>query len=115
PVESRVARTRMLWWEAEVVIATRTGFGVSGALAAVAALAACGGGSAPPAAQPTAGAAQKASAKLAHVPTGTATIAYDAPTQVLTVSLHVTGAAPKVALPSHIHKGTCAGPPGDIL
>jgi hypothetical protein len=101
--------------EAEVVITTRACLGVSGAVAAVAALAACGGGSAPPAAQPTAGAAQKASAKLAHVPTGTATIAYDAPTQVLTVSLHVTGAAPKVALPSHIHKGTCAGAPGDIL
>ncbi|HEV7465057.1 MAG TPA: hypothetical protein VGP96_02065, partial [Candidatus Dormibacteraeota bacterium] len=67
----------------------------------MAVLAACGG-NAPPAAQATAGAAQKASAKLAHVPAGTATIAYDAPTQVLTVSLHVTGAAPKVALPSHI-------------
>jgi CHRD domain-containing protein len=101
-------------WEAEVVIRMRTGRGVSGALAAVTALAACGG-SAPPAAQATNGAAQKASAQLARVPTGTATIAYDAPTQVLTVSMHITGAAPKVALPSHIHKGTCAGPPGDIL
>jgi hypothetical protein len=102
-------------WEAEVVISMRTGCGVSGALAAVATLAACGGSSAPPAAQATNGAVQKASAKLVHVPTGTATIAYDAPTQVLTVSMHVTGAAPKVALPSHIHKGTCAGAPGDIL
>ncbi|HEY2704369.1 MAG TPA: CHRD domain-containing protein [Candidatus Dormibacteraeota bacterium] len=101
------------------MISTRTGRGVFGALAAAAALAACGGSAPPPSAQPSAGggaaAATKASAQLAHVPTGTATIAYDAGTQVLTVSLHVTGAAPKVAMPSHIHKGTCAGAPGDIL
>ncbi len=100
------------------MIRSRTGCRVSGALAAAAALAACGGSSAPPAAQPTASAAasaSKASAQLAHVPTGTATIAYDAAGQVLTVTLHVTGAAPKVAMPSHIHKGACAGAPGDIL
>lgn len=60
-------------------------------------------------------AAETASANLSRVPTGTADIAYDAGTQVLTVTMHVIGAAPKVALPSHIHKGTCAGPPGDVL
>ncbi|HEX3604423.1 MAG TPA: hypothetical protein VH134_00765, partial [Candidatus Dormibacteraeota bacterium] len=83
-------------------------------MAAAATLAACGGGSAPPSAQPVVS-AESASAQLAHVPTGTAAIAYDAATTVLTVHLHVTGANPKVALPSHIHKGTCAGPAGDIL
>jgi CHRD domain len=75
----------------------------------LAALAGCGGnGSAAPA-------LENASAQLSRVPTGTADISYDAGTQALTVTLHVTGVAPKVALPSHIHKGTCAGPPGDIL
>jgi hypothetical protein len=58
---------------------------------------------------------EKASAQLSHVPAGTADIAYDAATQELTVTIHATGVAPKTALPSHIHKGTCAGPPGDIL
>ena len=87
--------------------------GVLGAMAVTATLAACGGSSAPPAQAVTT--AETASAQLAHVPAGTATIAYDAGTRVLTVTLHVTGANPKVALPSHIHKGTCAGPAGDIL
>jgi hypothetical protein len=75
----------------------------------LAALAGCGGnsGGAP--------ATENASAQLSRVPTGTAEISYDAGTQTLTVTMHVTGAAPKVALPSHIHKGSCAGPPGDVL
>ena len=75
----------------------------------LAALAGCGGngGGAP--------ATETASAQLSHVPTGTADISYDAATQVLTVTMHVTGATPKVALPSHIHKGSCAGAPGDVL
>jgi hypothetical protein len=93
---------------------TRARPGILGAMAAAATLAACGGSSAPPAAQPVVS-AENASAQLAHVPAGTAAIAYDAATRVLTVHLHVTGANPKVALPSHIHKGTCAGPAGDIL
>ena len=75
----------------------------------LAALAGCGGngGGAP--------ATETASAQLSQVPTGTADISYDAATQVLTVTMHVTGATPKVALPSHIHKGSCAGAPGDVL
>jgi len=99
------------------VVTRRTGRGVFGALACVAAVAGCGGSSSPPTAAPhaTAATADMAVARLAHVPAGTATIAYDAASQVLTVTLHVTGATPKVALPSHIHKGTCAGAPGDIL
>ncbi|HEX6492939.1 MAG TPA: CHRD domain-containing protein [Candidatus Dormibacteraeota bacterium] len=76
-------------------------------LAAVAGCGSGGGGGAP--------AAETASAHLSRVPTGTADISYDAGTQTLTVTMHVSGAAPKVALPSHIHKGSCAGPPGDVL
>ena len=87
---------------------TRSGLAVCAAGISLAALAACGGSSPAPA-------MEKASARLSHVPTGTADIAYDAGTHELTVTMHVTGAAPKTALPSHIHKGTCAGPPGDIL
>jgi len=86
------------------------------AAACITVLAACGssgGGSS--SSSSASGSAEKASAQLAHVPTGTADVEYDAATKVLTVTISVTGAAPKVTMPSHIHKGTCAGPPGDIL
>jgi hypothetical protein len=75
----------------------------------LAAIAGCGGNSS------GAPATEKASARLSHVPSGTADITYDAGSQVLTVAMHVTGAAPGVTMPSHIHKGSCAGPPGDVL
>lgn len=94
---------------------TRRAGGAFAAGICLVAVAACGGSTGGGAEQTTTSSSDRASAQLTHVPTGTAEIAYDAATQMLTVTMHVTGAAPKTALPSHIHRGTCAGAPGDIL
>src|SRR5258708_7966210 len=50
----------------------------------------------------------RASAKLVHVPGGTATLALDSAARTLTVRLVVQGLAPGTWHPANIHDGRCA-------
>lgn len=58
---------------------------------------------------PTGDATQKnqASATLKHTPTGTSELKWNAADQTLTVSVRLSGLAPKSKHPAHIHKGDC--------
>ena len=58
---------------------------------------------------PTGDATQKnqASATLKHTPTGTSELKWNAADQTLTVSIRLSGLAPKSTHPAHIHKGNC--------
>jgi hypothetical protein len=90
----------------------RRAIGPVGTLIAAAALAACGGSSSPPAGggattSSTAGGVSSATVPLRHVPTGDATLAYDASTRTLTVEIRLTGLAPSSVHPAHIHSGLC--------
>jgi len=49
----------------------------------------------------------QAKATLSHTPTGTSDLKWNAANQTLTVTVHLTGLAPKSTHPGHIHKGDC--------
>ncbi len=49
-----------------------------------------------------------ASATLSHEPQGSTTLSWDPATMKLTVSITLTGLAPKSTHPAHIHKGDCS-------
>jgi hypothetical protein len=49
-----------------------------------------------------------ASATLKHMPTGMATISWNAASQALTVKISLVGLAPNSTHPAHIHSGSCA-------
>ncbi len=90
----------------------RLGIGTTGAVLALGALAACGGSSdTSSGTQTTTGTANpgvtSATVPLRHVPTGAATLAYDAATRTLTVEMNLTGLAPNSVHPAHIHYGLC--------
>jgi len=82
-----------------------------GTLIVTAALAACGGSSSPSAGtqstSSTASGVSSATVALRHVPTGDATLAYDATAKALTVEIRLTGLAPSSVHPAHIHSGLC--------
>jgi len=50
---------------------------------------------------------QTANATLKHVPTGTSDVKWDATSKTLTVTVWLSGLAPKSTHPQHIHKGDC--------
>jgi hypothetical protein len=89
----------------------RRAIGATGTLIAAAALAACGGSSSSSGGatttSSTAGGLSSATVPLRHVPTGDATLAYDASTKTLTVEIRLTGLAPSSVHPAHIHSGLC--------
>jgi Cu/Zn superoxide dismutase len=90
----------------------RRAIGTLATLIVTAALAACGGSSTPPSAgtgstSTTASGTSSATVSLRHVPTGDATLAYDAATKTLTVEIRLTGLAPSSVHPAHIHSGLC--------
>lgn len=57
---------------------------------------------------------QTANATLKHVPTGTSDLKWDATSKTLTVTVWLSGLAPKSTHPEHIHKGDCNSD-GDII
>jgi hypothetical protein len=74
-----------------------------------AAMAACGS-------PPSGGAnSELASAKLVHVPDGTADVEYDPGARTLTVAVHVTGMMAGQTLAARIRRGGCSAPAGDVL
>src|SRR5579862_6016343 len=81
-------------------VAMRRGvIGPVGTLIATAALAACGSSSSPPSgggttSSSTSSGVSSATVALHHVPTGDATLSYDASTKTLTVEIRLTGLAP---------------------
>jgi hypothetical protein len=58
---------------------------------------------------------QEASARLVHVPDGTADVEYDPGVRTLTVAVHVTGVMAGETLVARIRRGGCAVPTGDVL
>ena len=90
----------------------RRAIGTLAPLIVTAALAACGGSSSPSSAgtgstSSTASGVSSATVSLRHVPTGDATLAYDATAKTLTVEIRLTGLAPSSTHPAHIHSGLC--------
>ncbi len=73
------------------------------------AMAACGS-------PPSGGAApQQGSARLVHVPDGTADVEYDPGARTLTLAVHVTGVMAGEQLAPRIRRGDCGGPAGDVI
>jgi hypothetical protein len=90
------------------VVSGRRPFAVIAVLLA-AAMAACGS-------PPSGGASSdRASAKLVHVPDGTADVEYDPGARTLTVAVHVTGLMAGETLAVRIRRGGCSTPAGDVL
>ncbi len=90
----------------------RLGIATLAATLALGALAACGASDSSSGTQTTTGSStaagmSSATVALRHVPSGEATLAYDATTGTLTVELRLTGLAPNSVHPAHIHSGLC--------